>query len=144
MEMNGESTQTTTKASGMPEYTEKWRNNYASLPAVFNPLPSSTNQEAFEKQLYNESNQYVKYRNFSVMKRKPSCATTESTFFAASKDEWNTKEATGKSVKNALYILWYAKRHLLGQSDIEQWKIKCIALATVELHWSEGIREAVS
>ena len=34
--------------------------------------------------------------------------------FAVSKDEWDTKEDTGKSMKNALYVLQYAKRHLLG------------------------------
>ena len=51
---------------------------------------------------------------------KPSRATTKSTLFAVSKDEWDTKEDTGKSMKNALYVLRYAKRHLLGQSDVEQ------------------------
>ena len=52
--------------------------------------------------------------------RKPSCACTKSTPFPVSKDEWDTKEDTGKSMKNALYILWYAKRHLSGRSDVEQ------------------------
>ena len=51
---------------------------------------------------------------------KPSCATTKSTLFSVSKDEWDTKEDTGKSMKNALYILQYAKRHLSSQSNIEQ------------------------
>ena len=51
---------------------------------------------------------------------KPSCATTKSTLFAVSKDEWDTKEDTGKSMKNALYVLWYAKRHLLDRCDAEQ------------------------
>ena len=51
---------------------------------------------------------------------KPSHATTKSTLFAVSKDEWDTKEDTGKSMKNALYILWYAKRHQSGRSDVEQ------------------------
>ena len=50
---------------------------------------------------------------------KPSCAIAKSTLFAVSKDEWDSKEDTGKSMKNALYILWYAKRHLLGRSDVE-------------------------
>ena len=45
---------------------------------------------------------------------KPSCATVKSTLFAVSKDEWDTKEDTGKSMKYALYILQYAKRHLSG------------------------------
>ena len=34
--------------------------------------------------------------------------------FAVSKDEWDTKEDAGKSMKNALYILQYAKRHMSG------------------------------
>ena len=45
---------------------------------------------------------------------KPSCTTIKSTRFAVSKDEWDTKKDTGKSVKNVLYILWYAKRHMSG------------------------------
>ena len=45
---------------------------------------------------------------------KPSRATTISTLFAVSKDEWDTKEDTGKSMKNTLYVLRYAKRHLSG------------------------------
>ena len=50
---------------------------------------------------------------------KPSCATAKSTLFTVSKDEWDTKEDTGKSMNNALYILRYAKRHLSGRSDVE-------------------------
>ena len=61
---------------------------------------------------------------------KPSRATTKSTLFAVSKDEWDTKEDTGKSMKNALYVLRYAKRHLLGQSCE---KMKPVALAAIEL-----------
>ena len=52
--------------------------------------------------------------------RKPSRVTTKSTLFTVSKDEWDTKEDTGKSMKNALYILRYVKRHLSGQSDVKQ------------------------
>ena len=51
---------------------------------------------------------------------KPSRACTKSTPFPVSKDEWDTKEDTGKSIKNALHILRYAKRHLSGRNDIEQ------------------------
>jgi len=29
-----------------------------------------------------------------------------------SKDEWSTKEGTGKFMKNALYAQWYGKRYL--------------------------------
>ena len=45
---------------------------------------------------------------------KPSRATAKSTPFTVSKDEWDTKKDTGKSMKNALYVLRYAKRHLSG------------------------------
>ena len=45
---------------------------------------------------------------------KLSRATTKSTLLAVSKDEWNTKEDTGKSMKNALYVLRYAIRHFSG------------------------------
>ena len=41
-------------------------------------------------------------------------ATTKSTLFTVSKDEQNTKEDTGKSMKNALHVLRYAKRYLSG------------------------------
>ena len=45
---------------------------------------------------------------------KPSHATAKSTLLAVSKDEWDTKEDTGKSMKNGLYVLRYANRHLSG------------------------------
>ena len=54
---------------------------------------------------------------------------------SANKDEWDTKEDTGKSIKNALYVLRYAKRHLSGQSN------KPIALVIIKLRLSEGISQ---
>ena len=51
---------------------------------------------------------------------EPSRARAKSTPFPVSKDEWDTKEDTGKSMKNALYVLRYAKRHLSGRSDVKQ------------------------
>jgi len=61
------------------------------------------------------------------MKRKPSRATTKSTLFAVSKDKWNTKEDTGKSMKNALYVQWYGKR-IEATSNSEN--IKPVALVS--------------
>ena len=46
----------------------------------------------------------LKIQTISVYKGKPSCATAKSTPFTVSKDEWDTKEDTGKSMKNALYV----------------------------------------
>ena len=59
---------------------------------------------------------------FLITQRKPSHATTKLMLFTTGKDEWNTKEDTGKSLKNALHILQYAKRHLSGWSDVKQRK----------------------
>ena len=52
--------------------------------------------------------------DFRYAEGKPSRAIAKSILFAVSKDEWDTKEDTGKSMKNTLYVLWYAKRHLSG------------------------------
>ena len=45
---------------------------------------------------------------------KPSRVIAKLTLFAVSKDEWDIKKDTGKSIKNALYVLQYAKGHLSG------------------------------
>ena len=50
---------------------------------------------------------------------KPSRARAKSTPFPVSKDEWDTKEDTGKSMKNALNVLRYAKKHPSGRSNVE-------------------------
>jgi len=46
-------------------------------------------------------------------------------------------------MKNALYVLRYTKRHLLGRSNIESEKTKWKNLAIVELCWFEGISQLV-
>ena len=58
--------------------------------------------------------------NFRYIRREATMCHRQIDTFAISKDERDTKENTGKSVKNALYVLQYAKRHLSGQSDVEQ------------------------
>jgi len=55
----------------------------------------------------------------SVTQRKPIRGITKLTLFTLSKDEWNTKEDYGKSLKNALDILQFAKRHLSGWSNVK-------------------------
>ena len=57
---------------------------------------------------------YMKNTDDFRYEGKPSHATTKSTLFATSKDEWDTKDDTGKSLKNALCVLRYAERHLSG------------------------------
>ena len=74
-------------------------------------------------------------------KGKPLRATTKSTLFAVRKDEWDTKEDTGKYMKNVLYVLWYAKR---AEATSNSEKIKPIALAIIRLRFSEGISQSVT
>ena len=81
--------------------------HYALLSAMFNRLHSSTNQVLFEKHLCNQNSHCENTDDFCY-EGKPSRATTKSTLFTVSKDEWDTKEDTGKSMKNALYVLRYA------------------------------------
>ena len=119
-----------------PVIVWNWSIHCASLSAAFDLSHSSTNQDLFEK---HQSSHYEKYRRFLITQRKPSLATTELTPFTVSKDEWNTEEDTGKSLKNALHVLQYTKRHLSGWSNVEQRKIQLVALAVIKLHWSEGI-----
>ena len=53
-------------------------------------------------------------------KGKPSHAIAKLRLFTVSKDEWDTKEDNGKSMKNAWYTLRNAKRHISGRSDVKQ------------------------
>jgi len=41
-------------------------------------------------------------------------------FLLSAKINGTQREGTDKSTKNVLYVLRYAKRHLLGQSNIKQ------------------------
>jgi len=60
---------------------------------MFNLLHSSTNQQLLEKLLNNQNENMDDFH----CERKPPCATTKSTLFAVSKDEW---QDTGKFIKN--------------------------------------------
>jgi len=51
--------------------------------------------------------------DFHYTKETTICNTKIDTFTVI-KDEWNTKEDSGKSIKNAFYVQRYARRHLSG------------------------------
>ena len=75
---------------------------------------------------------------------KSSHATAKSILFIVSKDEWDTNEDTGKSMKNALYVLQYAKRPkgtCRAEAMSNNEKIKPVALAFIKLRLSEGINQ---
>ena len=78
-------------------------------------------------------------------KGKPSCATAKSTLFVVSKYEWDTKEDTGKSMKNALYVYCgIPKGTCRAEATSNSEKIKPIALAVIKLCLSEGISQSVT
>jgi len=64
--------------------------------------------------------------------------------FVVSKDEWDTKEGTGKSMKKILYVLRCAKGTSRDKATSNSKKIKPIALAVIELCLSEGIRKLIN
>ena len=66
-----------------------------------------------------------KYRHF---KRKPSCATAKSALFTVSKDEWNTKEEIGNSMKNTLYVLQVPKGTSQAEGMTNSEKIEPVGL----------------
>ena len=72
---------------------------------------------------------------------KPLHACTKSTPFPVSKDEWDTKEDTGKS--HCMYC-GMPKGTCRAEATLNSEKIKPIALAVIELCLSEGISQSVS
>ena len=56
----------------------------------------------------------MKVQMISVFLRKLAHSTTKSTLFTVSNNEWDTKEDTGKLMRNALHVLRYTKRHFSG------------------------------
>ena len=70
---------------------------------MLNSLHSSTNQKLFKSTSAIKVATMKNTNNFRY-EEKPSCATVKLTIFTVSKDEWDTKEDTGKSMKNALYV----------------------------------------
>jgi len=113
-----------------------WKED-ASLPAVFHPLHSNMNQHLFEKNLCSQSSHNENYRQFPLRTEAIMCIP-QSQHFSWYKDEWDTKEGIGKSVKNVLYEQQCPKRYLSDWSNIEQRNIQaCIPM-------SEGIGQLVS
>ena len=84
--MTGEPTHTTSKernGAAHPSYqllSEKLSNHYASLSAMFNLLHRITNQELFEKHLYNQSSHYEKYGRFPLQREVITCYCQIDTF----------------------------------------------------------------
>ena len=80
----------------------------------------------------------MKNMNNFHFKGKPSCATDT---FHFQQRRMDTKEKIGKSMKNALDILWYAKRNVSAEVTSNSEKIKPVALDIIELRLSEVISQ---
>jgi len=80
---------------------------------------ASTNQQLFKKNFCNQSSCCENHGRFPY-KWKPSYAYHKIDTFVVSQDEWDTKEGTGKSMKNALHVQWCGKKYLSGGSDFKQ------------------------
>ena len=78
-------------------------------------------------------------------KGKPSRAIAKLTLFAVSKDEWDTKEDNGKSMKNASCMYCgMPKGTCRAEATSNSEKIKPIALAIIKLRLSGGISQSIS
>ena len=75
---------------------------------------------------------------------KPPRAITKSILSVVSKDEWDTKEDTGKSMKNALYVCGMPKGTSRAEAMSNSEKSKPIALAVIELRLSEGLSQLLT
>jgi len=84
-----------------------WKED-ASLSAMFNPLYSSMNQQLFKKNFCNQSSPYENSGWFPFQMEAYHN-------FVVSKDQWEAKEGTAKSMKNALHVQWW---YLWGWSDV--------------------------
>ena len=75
---------------------------------MFSPLRNITNEETLGKGHLQSISHNGKFKLFPPNVGKPSHEHyCESTPFAVSKEKWDTKEDTGKSMKHALYALQY-------------------------------------
>ena len=114
-----QSTHTERKGSACPSYINYHLKSEVSI--TLRCRLCSTHYTAVQIKNYLKSTSAIKIATMKntdnfCYEGKPSRATAKSTLFVVSKDEWDTKEDTGKSMKNALYVLRYAKRHLLGKA----------------------------
>jgi len=76
------------------------------IASYVQPIIQQYDQQLFETNFCNQSSNYDNF----CYEWKPLCAYHKINSFCG---EWDTciKEGTGESIKNALYALWYGKKH---------------------------------
>ena len=115
-----------------PRYTAVQIKNWSKSMSVITVATMKNTMVPWH--LCNKSRHYEKYERFLVTQRTPSRATTKLMLLTVTKDEWRTKEGTGKSLKNALHILQCAKGTSWAEAMSNSEKIKPVALVVIELH----------
>jgi len=88
---------------------------------MFNLLYSSTNKQLLENNLCNQISHSESHKNFSITNESHHVPITKSILIVVSKDEWDTKEGPGKSIKNVCGMAkgtWHGKRYLASQAEV--------------------------
>jgi len=115
-----------------------WKED-ASLPAMFNPLCSSTNQHLLKKNLCNQSSHYENYGQFNGSHHVPTTKLTLSW--------WTKMNGIQRRVMVSpwrMHCMYSGMEKGISQAEATSNSeiIKLIALAIVELRESEDIRQA--
>jgi len=106
-----------------------------SFLAIFSLLYSSTNKQQFEKRISTIQVVTLKITDDLNYEWKPSCAYFKIHIsFTVRKDEWGTKESTGKSMKDTLYTAACQNALLRLKQCRAAKKIKPTALVIAKLH----------
>ena len=97
--------------------SEKSSIHYTSLSAVFNPLYTAVRIKNCLKSTSAIKIATIKIRTVSIMKRNHHMLLPNQHFSLSAKMNGTQRRTLQK---DALYVLRYVKRHLLGHSDVEQ------------------------
>jgi len=75
-----------------------------------------TGEPSIKRKEWHHTPQFYRLKNVthSIMKGNHYMPITKLILFTVSKNEWDTKEDAGNSMKNALSVQQYAKRYLSG------------------------------
>jgi len=119
-------------------------NGTACDASIFNALYSSINQHLFEKNLCNQSSHYENYGWFLLWIQAIKCVLQNWHF-----SSWEKMNGTHKRAlvsPRRLHFMTSSASKDTSQAEMtsSSEKIKLVSFAIVELHWSEGIREADS
>jgi len=118
--------------------------SHASVLAMFNTLHSSMNQQLIEKNLCNQSNHYENYGQFLLQIEAITCVLQNQHFLWWAKVNGTKRRALVRPWRVHFMNSSASKGASRDEATSNSKKIKPIALVVIELHLSEGIRQAIS